>query len=240
MDQKKSPNVSLPNEQDERSDVYLRYEDDDDEMDIYDIITFCKKTLLVLKRYLALLLAFLVIGGVVGYAKTAALASESYTSTALLFVDLDRSSAANNGAIDASSTIRMLAASFSEIICSDSVLAPVAQEYSISRDNITVTVPDGTQTINVTVTCGDAAQVQEICDSVVNAGISAMDSATDYAAIHVVSPASAAQTVPGESAAKSAVSMAAIFLVIALLIVAVRELAVAYKAHEAASQAAAH
>ena len=43
----------------DRNYVYVRYEnDDDDEMDIYDIITLCKKGLLIAKRYIALLLVF--------------------------------------------------------------------------------------------------------------------------------------------------------------------------------------
>ena len=56
---------------DGRQLVYIRYEDDDDEeLDIFDIITLCKKGLLILKKYIALLLVFLVIGGVLGFVKS--------------------------------------------------------------------------------------------------------------------------------------------------------------------------
>ena len=72
----------------DRNYVYVRYEnDDDDEMDIYDIITLCKKGLLIAKRYIALLLVFFVLGGVVGFVKAKVFKEEKYTSTALLFVE---------------------------------------------------------------------------------------------------------------------------------------------------------
>ena len=105
------------------------------------------------------------------------------------------------------------------------------------RENITVTVPSDTQTINVSVTDDDAERCQSICETIVDTGIKAMDSATNYATISV-SPASEGKKEKSEAAgaAASALTMAAIFLVVAILIVAVRELGIAYKAHEAAKQ----
>ena len=76
---------------DDRQLVYVRYEDgDDEELDIFDIITLCKKGLLILKKYIALLLVFLVIGGVLGFVKSRQNIVTTYTSDAVLFVDLNR------------------------------------------------------------------------------------------------------------------------------------------------------
>ena len=79
---------------------------------------------------------------------------------------------------------------------------------------------------------------QNICETIVDTGIKAMDSATNYATISIVSPASEGKKEKSEAAgaAASALTMAAIFLVVAILIVAVCELGIAYKAHEAAKQ----
>ena len=138
-----------------------------------------------------------------------------------------------------------------------SVIAPIAKQYALDsedidvenedavntkvdnlRENITVTVPSDTQTINVSVTDDDAERCQSICETIVDTGIKAMDSATNYATISIVSPASEGKKEKSEAAgaAASALTMAAIFLVVAILIVAVRELGIAYKAHEAAKQ----
>lgn len=242
----------------DRNYVYVRYEnDDDDEMDIYDIITLCKKGLLIAKRYIALLLVFFVLGGVVGFVKAKVFKEEKYTSTALLFVDLNRDVIDTSNDMNESSKISMLANSFSQIVSSDSVIAPIAKQYALDsedidvenedavntkvdnlRENITVTVPSDTQTINVSVTDDDAERCQSICETIVDTGIKAMDSATNYATISIVSPASEGKKEKGEAAgaAASALTMAAIFLVVAILIVAVRELGIAYKAHEAAKQ----
>ena len=108
----------------DRNYVYVRYEnDDDDEMDIYDIITLCKKGLLIAKRYIALLLVFFVLGGVVGFVKAKVFKEEKYTSTALLFVDLNRDVIDTSNDMNESSKISMLANSFSQIVSSDSVRA---------------------------------------------------------------------------------------------------------------------
>ena len=113
----------------DRNYVYVRYEnDDDDEMDIYDIITLCKKGLLIAKRYIALLLVFFVLGGVVGFVKAKVFKEEKYTSTALLFVDLNRDVIDTSNDMDESSKISMLANSFSQIVSSDSVIAPIAKQ----------------------------------------------------------------------------------------------------------------
>lgn len=223
----------------DRNYVYVRYEnDDDDEMDIYDIITLCKKGLLIAKRYIALLLVFFVLGGVVGFVKAKVFKEEKYTSTALLFVDLNRDVIDTSNDMNESSKISMLANSFSQIVSSDSVIAPIAKQYALDSENITVTVPSDTQTINVSVTDDDAERCQSICETIVDTGIKAMDSATNYATISIVSPASEGKKEKSEAAgaAASALTMAAIFLVVAILIVAVRELGIAYKAHEAAKQ----
>ena len=227
----------------DRNYVYVRYEnDDDDEMDIYDIITLCKKGLLIAKRYIALLLVFFVLGGVVGFVKAKVFKEEKYTSTALLFVDLNRDAVDTSNDMDESSKISMLANSFSQIVSSDSVIAPIAKQYALDsedidvenedavntkmddlRENISVYVPGGTQTIYVSVTDDDAERCQSICETIVDTGIKAMDSATK-------------EKSEAAGAAASALTMAAIFLVVAILIVAVRELGIAYKAHEAAKQ----
>ena len=82
----------------------------------------------------------------------------------------------------------MLAKSFSQIVNSDSIMTPVSDKFAVS--NVDVTVPDGTQTIQVAVTADNASDAKEGCASLVNAGIDAVTSATNYATITVVSPAS--------------------------------------------------
>ena len=67
-----------------------------------------------------------------------------------------------------------------------------------------------------------------------NAGIDAVTSATNYATITVVSPASEAAQSSMEDTAKDTAITAVIFLLVALAIVIVRELAFAYRAHETA------
>ena len=193
---------------------------------------------------------FFVLGGVVGFVKAKVFKEEKYTSTALLFVDLNRDAVDTSNDMDESSKISMLANSFSQIVSSDSVIAPIAKQYALDsedavntkmddlRENISVYVPDGTQTIYVSVTDNDVERCQSICETIVDTGIKAMDSATNYATISIVSPASEGKKEKSEAAgaAASALTMAAIFLVVAILIVAVRELGIAYKAHEAAKQ----
>ena len=211
---------------DNREYVYVRYEGNgDDEMDIYDIIDLCKKGVLILKRYIVLLLIFVLAGSVLGYLKAKHDASEAYTSSALLFVDLNREQYET-------STLSMLAKSFSQIVNSDSIMTPVSNKFSVS--NVDVTVPDGTQTIQVTVTADNASDAKEGCASLVNAGIDAVTSATNYATITVVSPASEAAQSSMEDTAKDTAITAVIFLLVALAIVTVRELAFAYRAHETA------
>lgn len=211
---------------DNREYVYVRYEcNDDDEMDIYDIIDLCKKGVLILKRYIVLLLIFVLAGSVLGCLKAKHDASEAYTSSALLFVDLNREQYET-------STLSMLAKSFSQIVNSDSIMTPVSNKFSVS--NVDVTVPDGTQTIQVTVTADNASDAKEGCASLVNAGIDAVTSATNYATITVVSPASEAAQSSMEDTAKDTAITAVIFLLVALAIVTVRELAFAYRAHETA------
>lgn len=211
---------------DNREYVYVRYEcNDDDEMDIYDIIDLCKKGALILKRYIVLLLIFVLAGSVLGCLKAKHDASEAYTSSALLFVDLNREQYET-------STLSMLAKSFSEIVNSDSIMTPVSNKFSVS--NVDVTVPDGTQTIQVTVTADNASDAKEGCASLVNAGIDAVTSATNYATITVVSPASEAAQSSMEDTAKDTAITAVIFLLVALAIVTVRELAFAYRVHETA------
>ena len=123
----------------DRNYVYVRYEnDDDDEMDIYDIITLCKKGLLIAKRYIALLLVFFVLGGVVGFVKAKVFKEEKYTSTALLFVDLNRDVIDTSNDMNESSKISMLANSFSQIVSSDSVIAPIAKQYALDSEDIDV------------------------------------------------------------------------------------------------------
>lgn len=216
-----------------REYVYVRYEsDDDDEMDIYDIVDLCKKGVSILKRYIVLLLIFVLAGSVLGYLKAKHDASETYTSSALLFVDLDREQYSSSNDIYDASTLSMLAKSFSQIVNSDSIMTPVSDKFAVS--NVDVTVPDGTQTIQVAVTADNASDAKEGCASLVNAGIDAVTSATNYATITVVSPASEAVQSSMEDTAKDTATAAVIFLLVALAIVAVRELTFAYRAHETA------
>ena len=226
MEKEQNHNGTALEKADNREYVYVRYEcNDDDEMDIYDIIDLCKKGVLILKRYIVLLLIFVLAGSVLGYLKANHDASEAYTSSALLFVDLNREQYET-------STLSMLAKSFSQIVNSDSIMTPVSNKLSVS--NVDVTVPDGTQTIQVTVTADNASDAKEGCASLVNAGIDAVTSATNYATITVVSPASEAAQSSMEDTAKDTAITAGIFLLVALAIVTVRELAFAYRAHEAA------
>mgnify|MGYP004476763983 FL=1 len=226
MEKEQNHNGTALEKADNREYVYVRYEcNDDDEMDIYDIIDLCKKGVLILKRYIVLLLIFVLAGSVLGYLKAKQDASEAYTSSALLFVDLNREQYET-------STLSMLAKSFSQIVNSDSIMTPVSNKLSVS--DVDVTVPDGTQTIQVTVTADNASDAKEGCASLVNAGIDAVTSATNYATITVVSPASEATQSSMEDTAKDTAIAAVIFLLVALAIVTVRELAFAYKAHEAA------
>ncbi len=226
MEKEQNHNGTALEKADNREYVYVRYEcNDDDEMDIYDIIDLCKKGALILKRYIVLLLIFVLAGSVLGYLKAKHDASEAYTSSALLFVDLNREQYET-------STLSMLAKSFSQIVNSDSIMTPVSDKFAVS--NVDVTVPDGTQTIQVTVTADNASDAKEGCASLVNAGIDAVTSATNYATITVVSPASEAAQSSMEDTAKDTAITAVIFLLVALAIVTVRELAFAYRAHETA------
>ena len=226
MEKEQNHNGTALEKADNREYVYVRYEcNDDDEMDIYDIIDLCKKGVLILKRYIVLLLVFVLAGSVLGCLKAKHDASEAYTSSALLFVDLNREQYET-------STLSMLAKSFSQIVNSDSIMTPVSDKFAVS--NVDVTVPDGTQTIQVTVTADNASDAKEGCASLVNAGIDAVTSATNYATITVVSPASEAAQSSMEDTAKDTAITAVIFLLVALAIVTVRELAFAYRAHETA------
>ena len=226
MEKEQNHNGTALEKADNREYVYVRYEcNDDDEMDIYDIIDLCKKGVLILKRYIVLLLIFVLAGSVLGCLKAKHDASEAYTSSALLFVDLNREQYET-------STLSMLAKSFSQIVNSDSIMTPVSDKFAVS--NVDVTVPDGTQTIQVTVTADNASDAKEGCASLVNAGIDAVSSATNYATITVVSPASEAAQSSMEDTAKDTAITAVIFLLVALAIVTVRELAFAYRAHETA------
>ena len=226
MEKEQNHNGTALEKADNREYVYVRYEcNDDDEMDIYDIIDLCKKGVLILKRYIVLLLIFVLAGSVLGCLKAKHDASEAYTYSALLFVDLNREQYET-------STLSMLAKSFSQIVNSDSIMTPVSNKFSVS--NVDVTVPDGTQTIQVTVTADNASDAKEGCASLVNAGIDAVTSATNYATITVVSPASEAAQSSMEDTAKDTAITAVIFLLVALAIVTVRELAFAYRAHETA------
>lgn len=219
----------------DREYVYLRYEDAEDELDIYDMIGLCKKGLLILKRYIVLLLVFLLVGGGLGYLRGKT-AQPSYTSTALLFLDLN----SDRDTSDTSETdrISMLASSFTEIVKSESVIAPVAKSCDLSaaalRGSIATKIPDKTQLISVTVTAGDAASAQALCAGVVDAGTTAFYSAVDYATITVISPASEGAVSGTGGAVKSAAVFGAVFLLLAVLIVAVRELLLTYKFREAA------
>ena len=226
MEKEQNHNGTALEKADNREYVYVRYEcNDDDEMDIYDIIDLCKKGVLILKRYIVLLLIFVLAGSVLGCLKAKHDASEAYTSSALLFVDLNREQYET-------STLSMLAKSFSQIVNSDSIMTPVSDKFAVS--NVDVTVPDGTQTIQVTVTADNASDAKEGCASLVNSGIDAVTSATNYATITVVSPASEAAQSIMEDTAKDTAITAVIFLLVALAIVTVRELAFAYRAHETA------
>lgn len=226
MEKEQNHNGTALEKADNREYVYVRYEGNgDDEMDIYDIIDLCKKGALILKRYIVLLLIFVLAGSVLGCLKAKHDASEAYTSSALLFVDLNREQYET-------STLSMLAKSFSQIVNSDSIMTPVSNKFSVS--NVDVTVPDGTQTIQVTVTADNASDAKEGCASLVNAGIDAVTSATNYATITVVSPASEAAQSSMEDTAKDTAITAVIFLLVALAIVTVRELAFVYRAHETA------
>lgn len=233
MEKDLNRNGTALEEANNREYVYVRYEsDDDDEIDIYDIVDFCKKGVSILKRYIVLLLIFVLAGSVLGYLKAKHDASETYTSSALLFVDLDREQYSSSNDIYDASTLSMLAKSFSQIVNSDSIMTPISDKFSVS--NVDVTVPDGTQTIRVTVTADNASDAKEGCASLVNAGIDAVTSATNYATITVVSPASEAVQSSMEDTAKDTATAAVIFLLVALAIVAVRELTFAYRAHETA------
>lgn len=233
MEKEPNRNGTALEEANNREYVYVRYEsDDDDEIDIYDIVDFCKKGVLILKRYIVLLLIFVLAGSVLGYLKAKHDASETYTSSALLFVDLDREQYSSSNDIYDASILSMLAKSFSQIVNSDSIMTPVSDKFAVS--NVDVTVPDGTQTIRVTVTADNASDAKEGCASLVNAGIDAVTSATNYATITVVSPASEATQSSMEDTAKDTAMTAVVFLLVALAIVAVRELTFAYKAHETA------
>ena len=233
MEKELNRNGTALEEANNREYVYVRYEsDDDDEMDIYDIVDFCKKGVLILKRYIVMLLIFVLAGSVLGYLKAKHDASETYTSSALLFVDLDREQYSSSNDIYDASILSMLAKSFSQIVNSDSIMTPISDKFAVS--NVDVTVPDGTQTIRVTVTADNASDAKEGCASLVNAGIDAVTSATNYATITVVSPASEATQSSMEDTAKDTAMTAVVFLLVALAIVAVRELTFAYKAHETA------
>lgn len=233
MEKELNRNGTALEEANNREYVYVRYEsDDDDEVDIYDIVDFCKKGVLILKRYIVLLLIFVLAGSVLGYLKAKHDASETYTSSALLFVDLDREQYSSSNDIYDASILSMLAKSFSQIVNSDSIMTPISDKFAVS--NVDVTVPDGTQTIRVTVTADNASDAKEGCASLVNAGIDAVTSATNYATITVVSPASEATQSSMEDTAKDTAMTAVVFLLVALAIVAVRELTFAYKAHETA------
>lgn len=233
MEKELNRNGTALEEANNREYVYVRYEsDDDDEIDIYDIVDLCKKGVSILKRYIVLLLIFVLAGCVLGYLKAKHDASETYTSSALLFVDLDREQYSSSNAIYDASTLSMLAKSFSQIVNSDSIMTPISDKFAVS--NVDVTVPDGTQTIRVTVTADNASDAKEGCASLVNAGIDAVTSATNYATITVVSPASEATQSSMEDTAKDTATAAVIFLLVALAIVAVRELTFAYRAHETA------
>ena len=246
---------------DDRQFVYVRYDEDNDEeeMDIFDIITLCKKGLLILKKYIALLLVFLVIGGAFGYVKAKLTRKIPYTSNAVLFVDLNRDMLQNDNDTNEAGKISMLASSFAEIVHSDASVTPIARKYASEdkkisssnedaliqkideiRNNISVWTPGGTQIIQVSVTVevanDEVEHAQDICESVVQAGIDSLDSITDYATIKVISSATESRKGQTTRALYSALSMAVIFLVIALVIMIVREFGLAYKAHEAAAK----
>ena len=123
MSQEQHSSLPLTEDTNKRDYVYVRYEDDaDDEMDIYDIISLCLKGLSILKRYIALLLVFLVVGCITGFCKHK-LAKEEYSSSALLFVDLNHDEVSFGDNVDESPRINMLANSLSQIMLSDAVIA---------------------------------------------------------------------------------------------------------------------
>lgn len=132
---------------------------------------------------------------------------------------------------------------------SDAVIAPLAEQYADENEtiadkmtdlekNISVYVPGGSQTVCVSVTDEDPLAAQEICNAIVDAGINALNNSTSSATISVVFPSSKAlEVADSESSAISSIGkMAAIFLVLALMIILIRELAMAYKAHNAAKE----
>lgn len=132
---------------------------------------------------------------------------------------------------------------------SDAVIAPLAEQYADENEtiadkmtdlekNISVYVPGGSQTVCVSVTDEDPLAAQEICNAIADAGINALNNSTSSATISVVFPSSEAlEVADSESSAISSIGkMAAIFLVLALMIILIRELAMAYKAHNAAKE----
>lgn len=253
---------SLPANVDDRQLVYVRYEgEDEEELGFYDIMRICdvwgRKILLTLKRYIAFLLALFIIGGVVGYVKAKTSSEMTYTSDAVLFIDLNRDMLESENDTNEAGKISMLASSFSEIVRSDAIITPIAKQYAMEdakvnfqdedallekiddlRNSISVWTPGGTQIIRVSVTVkvpnGEEDHAQEICESVVEAGISSLDSVTDYATIKVISAATEARKEKGERALTGAINMAGIFLALALVVVVIREMVLAYKTHEAA------
>ena len=246
---------SLPANVDDRQFVYVRYEgEDEEELGFYDIMRICdvwgRKILLTLKRYIAFLLALFIIGGVIGYVKAKKSSESTYTSDAVLFIDLNRDMLESENDTNEAGKISMLASSFSEIVCSDAMEDAkvnlqnedaLLKKIDDLRNSITVWTPSGTQIIRVSVSVkvpnGEEDHAQEICESVVEAGISSLDSVTDYATIKVISAATEARKEKGERALTGAISMAGIFLALALAFVAVREMILAYKAHEVSAEA---
>lgn len=244
MEKEPRNTVQTGDQPEKRDYIYVRYENnDDDEMSIYDIIDLCRKGLLIAKKHLVLLLVFLVLGAALGFAKAKLLTEDSYTSSSLLFLDIDYGSDSNAGIVSNSGQLSMLASSFTQIINSDSLAAPIAKQYEYDLtdgkdsekfyEHVTVEVPSGTQTIKLTVTSDDPESAQGICDALTTAGMDAMNDATDYATIRIVSPASAASKAASEGAVSSTGLGALIFFAIAVLIVAVKELGIAYKAYKA-------
>ena len=142
----------------------------------------------------------------------------------------------------------MLANSLSQIMLSDAVIAPVAEQYADEsetvadkmkslQESLSVDAPGGSQTVRVTVTDKDSLVAQKICNDIVDAGISALNASTSYATISVIFPANEAHVVVNDDSAVSAIGqMAAIFLVLALMVIVIRELSIAYKAHNAAKE----
>ena len=89
---------------------------------------------------------FFVLGGVVGFVKAKVFKEEKYTSTALLFVDLNRDVIDTSNDMNESSKISMLANSFSQIVSSDSVIAPIAKQYALDSEDIDVENEDAVNT----------------------------------------------------------------------------------------------